>query len=257
MKTTELLVFLLFVSLQVFTPVSSENTTSKVPVDVTSKTPGNSTNKSEQATTPQASNITTPVSTEPPVLTTSSHPGGPTDVPPFESTVENRVNNVTQEVQARSHRNHDQGNRSVTTEIPAHPPPVNQSNPNATLPPQSGMSTSAPPHTSAPTHTSAPGLQVKPERAGEKGAGSQKGSEGQSVAKSDKRLWWILLPALLVAAAAAIFFKFKSKKINDHTETIDTGTENASFQSRPESSKDGVMLLRVKSSGGEENAAAR
>ncbi|KAG7498121.1 hypothetical protein JOB18_049260 [Solea senegalensis] len=171
MKTTELLVFLLFVSLQVFTPVSSENTTSKVPVDVTSKTPGNSTNKSEQATTPQASNITTPVSTEPPVLTTSSHPGGPTDVPPFESTVENRVNNVTQEVQARSHRNHDQGNRSVTTEIPAHPPPVNQSNPNATLPPQSGMSTSAPPHTSAPTHTSAPGLQVKPERAGEKGAG--------------------------------------------------------------------------------------
>ncbi|XP_033507504.1 uncharacterized protein LOC117272634 isoform X2 [Epinephelus lanceolatus] len=74
---------------------------------------------------------------------------------------------------------------------------------------------------------------------------------------ADKRLWWILLPVVLVGAAVAIVFKFKCKKIHDHTETIDTGTENASFQSRPESTKDGVMLLGVKSSGGEENAAAR
>ncbi|XP_045921537.1 cell wall protein DAN4-like isoform X2 [Micropterus dolomieu] len=73
----------------------------------------------------------------------------------------------------------------------------------------------------------------------------------------DKRLWWILLPALLVGAAAAMVLKFKCKKIHDHSETIDTGTENASFQSRPESTKDGVMLLGVKSSGAEENAAAR
>ncbi|XP_038586384.1 bypass of stop codon protein 1-like [Micropterus salmoides] len=73
----------------------------------------------------------------------------------------------------------------------------------------------------------------------------------------DKRLWWILLPAVLVGAAAAMVLKFKCKKIHDHSETIDTGTENASFQSRPESTKDGVMLLGVKSSGAEENAAAR
>ncbi|KAM4714295.1 uncharacterized protein FYW61_019321 isoform 2-T2 [Anableps anableps] len=77
----------------------------------------------------------------------------------------------------------------------------------------------------------------------------------QKRAGADKRLWWILLPASLVVGVAALFFKFKSKKVHDHTETIDTGTENASFQSRPESSKDGVMLLGVKSSGGEENAA--
>ncbi|XP_032439272.1 putative protein TPRXL isoform X3 [Xiphophorus hellerii] len=85
----------------------------------------------------------------------------------------------------------------------------------------------------------------------------EKEASEQKAAGSDKRLWWLLLPAGLVAGVAALFLKFKSKKIHDHTETIDTGTENASFQSRPESSKDGVMLLGVKSSGGEENAAAR
>ncbi|KAF7669016.1 hypothetical protein LDENG_00264070 [Lucifuga dentata] len=75
---------------------------------------------------------------------------------------------------------------------------------------------------------------------------------------ADKRLWWILLPVLVVGLAASIFIlKFKCKKVHDHTETLDSGTENASFQSRPESTKDGVMLLGVKSSGGEENAAAR
>uniref|UniRef100_A0A1A7XMR6 Uncharacterized protein n=2 Tax=Iconisemion striatum TaxID=60296 RepID=A0A1A7XMR6_9TELE len=78
----------------------------------------------------------------------------------------------------------------------------------------------------------------------------------QKHAGADKRLWWIVLPALLVVGVIAIVFKFKSKKVHDHSETIDTGTENASFQSRPESTKDGVMLLGVKSSGAEENAAA-
>lgn len=34
---------------------------------------------------------------------------------------------------------------------------------------------------------------------------------------SDKRLWWILLPALLGATAAILYLKFKSKKI--HTDT--------------------------------------
>ncbi|KAJ4948629.1 hypothetical protein JOQ06_020162 [Pogonophryne albipinna] len=85
-------------------------------------------------------------------------------------------------------------------------------------------------------------------------AGSQTGKDlPEEPTKSDKRLWWIVLPVLLVAAAAFILLKFQCKKIHDHTETIDTGTENASFQSRPESTKDGVMLLGVKSSGGDEN----
>ncbi|XP_034020589.1 flocculation protein FLO11-like [Thalassophryne amazonica] len=92
----------------------------------------------------------------------------------------------------------------------------------------------------------------------EKGAGSQTGGEKKESPKSDKRLWWILLPVLLVGAAASIFIlRFKFKKVHDHTDTFDTGTENASFQSRPESTKDGVMLLGVKSSSGEENSAAR
>ncbi|XP_040887251.1 uncharacterized protein LOC121177107 isoform X3 [Toxotes jaculatrix] len=99
--------------------------------------------------------------------------------------------------------------------------------------------------------------QDKAGTADQNGAGSQTGSEEKVSSKSDKRLWWILLPALLVAGAAAIILKFKSMKVSNHTENIETGTENASFQSRPESTKDGVMLLGVKSSGGEENAAAR
>lgn len=65
------------------------------------------------------------------------------------------------------------------------------------------------------------------------------------------------MPALLVTAAVGMVLRFKCKKVADHTDTVDTGTENASFQSRPESTKDGVMLLGVKSSGTEENAAAR
>ncbi|XP_073330899.1 uncharacterized protein [Pagrus major] len=106
----------------------------------------------------------------------------------------------------------------------------------------------------SPAPPAAPPMQPKDNA---KGAGPQTGTNEKEPAKSDKKLWWILLPVGLVAAAAAIVLKFKFKKIHDHTETIDTGTENASFQSRPESSKDGVMLLGVKSSGGEENAAAR
>ncbi|CAK6967977.1 mucin-5B-like isoform X2 [Scomber scombrus] len=90
-------------------------------------------------------------------------------------------------------------------------------------------------------------------------ADPQTGSDNPGTPKSagDSRLWWILLPFAVAIAAVATVLYFKHKKGHDHTETIDTGTENASFQSRPESTKDGVMLLGVKSSGGEENAAAR
>ncbi|XP_064796667.1 mucin-2-like isoform X2 [Oncorhynchus masou masou] len=74
----------------------------------------------------------------------------------------------------------------------------------------------------------------------------------------DKNLLWILLPVLvLVGAVVVVLLKSKCMKDHDHTEITDNGTENASFQSRPDNAKDGVMLLGVKSSGGEDNAAAR
>ncbi|XP_038832060.1 uncharacterized protein LOC120030684 isoform X5 [Salvelinus namaycush] len=76
------------------------------------------------------------------------------------------------------------------------------------------------------------------------------GEEEPETPKSNKKMLWILLPVLGVVMAAVIFvFKFKCMKLHDHTEAIDNGTENASFQSRSDSTKDGVMLLGVKSSG--------
>ncbi|XP_041738441.1 uncharacterized protein LOC121571170 isoform X1 [Coregonus clupeaformis] len=89
-------------------------------------------------------------------------------------------------------------------------------------------------------------------------AGQQARGEETEALKSNKNLLWILLPVLVVVVAAVIFLlNSKCMKDHDHTEITDNGTENASFQSRPDSGKDGVMLLGVKSSGGEDNAAAR
>ncbi|XP_064787787.1 uncharacterized protein LOC135510637 isoform X2 [Oncorhynchus masou masou] len=84
-------------------------------------------------------------------------------------------------------------------------------------------------------------------------ASHRAGDEEPETPKSNKNMLWILLPVLgVVVAAVIVFFKFKSMKVHNHTEAIDNGTENASFQSRSDSTKDGVMLLGVKSS-----AAAR
>ncbi|XP_014062173.1 putative GPI-anchored protein pfl2 [Salmo salar] len=89
-------------------------------------------------------------------------------------------------------------------------------------------------------------------------AGQKAEGEETETPKSDKNLLWILLPVLAVVGAAVVFLlKSKCMKDHDHTEITDNGTENASFQSRPDNAKDGVMLLGVKSSGGEDNAAAR
>ncbi|KAI4808602.1 hypothetical protein KUCAC02_000656, partial [Chaenocephalus aceratus] len=98
-----------------------------------------------------------------------------------------------------------------------------------------------------------PAVHVNGTETGNKPLQPRSVNPNTTVENPDKRLWWIVLPVLLVAAAAFILLKFQCKKIHDHTETIDTGNENASFQSRPESTKDGVMLLGVKSSGGDEN----
>ncbi|XP_075968571.1 uncharacterized protein LOC142971793 [Anarhichas minor] len=101
-----------------------------------------------------------------------------------------------------------------------------------------------------------PGTSQHPKEDINKDPGSHTGNDKEPSKRSDKRLWWwIVLPVVLIGAA--ILLKFKCKKMHDHSETINAGAENASFQSRPESSKDGVMLLGVKSSGGEENASAR
>ncbi|XP_037116689.1 uncharacterized protein PB18E9.04c-like isoform X2 [Syngnathus acus] len=122
-----------------------------------------------------------------------------------------------------------------------------------TWPPIGPRPTSAPPQTAnaMPRHQTGQTTDKSP--------GPQVGSADKEVrgAASDKRLWWIVLPVLLAASAAVIvILKFKCKKIHEHTETSDTGTENASFQSRPESTKDGVMLLAVKSSGGQDHATS-
>ncbi|XP_049424057.1 mucin-7-like [Epinephelus fuscoguttatus] len=159
------------------------------------------------------------------------------------------INDTLKPRSPQIHHYPDPGNFSDST------PAVLTPGPHETIEkPGKGATTPAPAshRTMAP-----PGMPHETEQNKDKSAGSPPGTEEKAPPKSDKRLWWILLPVILVGAAAAIVLKFKCKKIHDHTETIDTGTENASFQSRPESTKDGVMLLGVKSSGGEENAAAR
>ncbi|XP_063043011.1 putative uncharacterized protein DDB_G0290521 [Engraulis encrasicolus] len=82
-------------------------------------------------------------------------------------------------------------------------------------------------------------------------------TEDGKEAKTDNKILWVLLPVLVVCVAGVIFIlKYKCMKVQEHIEPTENGTENASFQ-RSESNKDGVMLLGVKSSGAEENAAAR
>ncbi|KAJ8262547.1 hypothetical protein GJAV_G00167640 [Gymnothorax javanicus] len=83
------------------------------------------------------------------------------------------------------------------------------------------------------------------------------GKPGGPSASPDKKMLWILLPVLMVLVAGVIFVLKKYTKGHAHTDTTENGMENASFQSRSDSNKDGVMLLGVKTSAGEENAAAR
>ncbi|KAL7375733.1 hypothetical protein ABVT39_022597 [Epinephelus coioides] len=159
------------------------------------------------------------------------------------------INDTLKPRSPQTHHYPDPGNSSDSTPVVLTP------GPHETIEkPGKGAATPAP---ASHRTTTPPGMPHEIEENKDKSAGSPPGTEEKAPPKSDKRLWWILLPAVLVGVAAAIFLKFKCKKIHNHTETIDTGTENASFQSRPESTKDGVMLLGVKSSGGEENAAAR
>ncbi|XP_057709720.1 salivary glue protein Sgs-3-like [Corythoichthys intestinalis] len=249
MKTIRVFILLLLASVHIFTPVSSndivENQTSRSATTVKATTKKALT-KSEAPT--QAPTSRAPATVAPLAQTTIR----PVKTVPAKA--------VTTPAPTRFHvtsissaAGTDEKSRSSTETVPR----------NSTQPSGASSQTIAVnEQTHGPSSTMA-ALQpdnVKPRLetglTTQKSPGLQVGGGDKETAKAatDKRLWWILLPILLVVSAAIIVFRFKCKKIHDHTETIDTGTENASFQSRPESTKDGVMLLGVKSSGGEENA---
>nr|XP_033961679.1 nucleoporin NSP1-like [Pseudochaenichthys georgianus] len=230
MKTIRVLVLLLLASVHVFTPVSSAEkmqiTTADAKLSTTTAAPA-ATTASPAATAPAAAAAaSTPPAT--PTLVSTTATIDATSKSPDETKVTTQAHKTATPAATSTDK---KVNGTETGYKPFQPRSVN---PNTT--------------------DENPGLQNETGQ----DAGSQTGKDlPEEPTKSDKRLWWIVLPVLLVAAAAFILLKFQCKKIHDHTETIDTGNENASFQSRPESTKDGVMLLGVKSSGGDENAAAR
>ncbi|XP_035531182.1 cadherin-related family member 5-like isoform X2 [Morone saxatilis] len=264
MKTIRVLVLLLLASVHVFTPAGV--LTAAEPTTI-SKTEPATTPKAASSTAPQAApsttkeaptstvvvlesatNTSTKNATKHPAVPTTAPAAGHMDVTTPPPGVESTATLENQTLQPTSHGNHSHNMTNIEPPGPddsTEKPQTNKGPDDSTEKPQTSKGTTSP---------ASPGM-TKP--SGGKPGNNMTGSQTGSDEKSDKRLWWILLPVLLVVAAAMIVLRFKCKKIHDHTETIDTGTENASFQSRPESTKDGVMLLGVKSSGGEENVAAR
>ncbi|XP_035283226.1 mucin-5AC-like isoform X2 [Anguilla anguilla] len=136
------------------------------------------------------------------------------------------------------------------------------SKPKETGPTTAGPKSSKAPNTTvAISGTPAPKPDVPmPKSSGDKeklivNNGSDKHKGPTTEPPKDKKMLWILLPVLGVLVAGVIFVLKKYTKGHGHTGTAENGTENASFQSRSESNKDGVMLLGVKTSEGEGNAA--
>ncbi|XP_047240939.1 A-agglutinin anchorage subunit-like isoform X3 [Girardinichthys multiradiatus] len=247
MKYIRVLILLLLMGST--TPVSSSNSTTvpatsnstQIANDLSDETVANvSTSTAHPAATtlPPTATTKAPITTLLSTLSSGIHVTTPKPPKPATSPGTTSVGTQIQNLTTSS------STRSINTDVSISPGLKTSSNPNDTEAAQGTTVSSAGNETKQDTQHKSSGRQenASPDH---KGAGS------------DKRLWWILLPAGLVVGVVALFIKFKSKKIHDHTETIDTGTENASFQSRPESTKDGVMLLGVKSSGSEENAAAR
>ncbi|XP_070710392.1 mucin-7-like [Pempheris klunzingeri] len=261
MRTIRVVAFLLLASVHVITSEQGVTTSAApaAPQNFTSPAaPHNSTIKPTGA-----SGMTKPGITKPPGNEKTASPAdhnNVTSMPPTDNRVDNEtLKHVTPSGTLMHETNATRGRdnsteKPITSKGTTIPAPGRQHS-TGTVNPSKVATT---PATASHQASSHPGdtqhVTKMPEK---KGAGPQTGSDEKVPPKSDQRLWWILSSIPLVGAAAAIVYKFKSKKIHDHTETIDTGTENASFQSRPESTKDGVMLLGVKSSGGEENAAAR
>ncbi|XP_030017745.1 lysine-rich arabinogalactan protein 18-like [Sphaeramia orbicularis] len=263
MKTIRVLVLLLLASVHVFTPVSSDETTPALTGATVPTTQGNAIPATTvaQPMVPETPTPTSQVSTNKVTDTGKTEPPSPTTVKtPVSTPSITPPQQVILTTAAGDQKSHGT-TKTVTVLQPRGPRPTSSpTNNTETISDKETKKTQdVSPAMSKPDKSTAAPVTEKPKLSGEipKGPGPQSGSDEKVPAKSDKRLWWIVLPILLISLAALIVLKFKCKKVHDHTETIDTGTENASFQSRPESTKDGVMLLGVKSSGAEENAAAR
>ncbi|XP_054457517.1 proteoglycan 4-like isoform X2 [Anoplopoma fimbria] len=210
------------------TPITPKATTPVTPKATTPVTPKATTPVTPKATTPVTPKATTPVT---PKATTPVTPKATTPVAPKAATGTPKAAPTTPAtaVSTSPHSAISKTPENATTDVTEA----------AKKAMTSAATASADRKTVAPTATVV--LQIN----------------STTLPAKDNRLWWILLPVLLVGAAAIIVLRFTCKKIHDHSETIDTGTENASFQSRPESTKDAVLLLGMKSSFGEENAASR
>ncbi|XP_008324265.1 mucin-5AC-like [Cynoglossus semilaevis] len=257
MKTTRILVLLLLTAVHILTRVSSDTLIASTTGMASTQTTSDSPKPMEKNTMTSPSEIITATSLKP-----TSDPAAAPSVTTVTPSVPHTSPQTEEPGSSHRHNQTTDSPRDPNTQTPTHPVKTDQmttlsndkiTNAAAT---QSGYhDKTSDVKTNKETSTSSPGnVSINAE---DEDAGSQKGSEKTAVAQSDKRLWWILLLVFLIGAAVAIVLKFRSKKIHDHMETIDTGTENASFQSRPESTKDGVLLLGVKSSGGDGNAAAR
>ncbi|XP_034531884.1 uncharacterized protein KIAA0754-like [Notolabrus celidotus] len=282
MKTVRVLVLLLLASAHNLTPVSADDTAAdkkppsttepNVPAAQTTAEPANPTQAPTQpvaTAAPTGAQDTSALSQVSPSKPTESNNSETKATPTVKAVPLTTLPTVHQTVAATSDVPASGDNKTHTPDTmrPRSQPGNQSETTRGPKKPQGGVETTEKPKTGEGLTTAAPAShqsfpppvmsQTEQGETTDKGAGPQTGSEEKEAPKSDKNLWWIVLPSLLVAAAAAMVAKFKCKKVHDHTETIDTGTENASFQSRPESTKDGVMLLGVKSSGGEENAAAR
>ncbi|XP_026017589.1 mucin-5AC-like isoform X2 [Astatotilapia calliptera] len=250
MKSVRVFAVLLLASAHVFTQENESNQTS-----TTTKAPGPATVPTITTKTTTAKAITA-APPSPPTDTTTSPLDR--DTPKANTTLP-----TTTTAAAAAATSTSAQNDSLTTELVnktsiGTPTNVSQSEHSdgqsragqGTTPPAPGQQNTTDSQ-SRSSRTSSPPTKGTPQ---ENSPGSQAGQTEEKSA--DKKLWWLVLPATLAAAAIAIVLKFKSKKVHNPTETVDTGTENASFQ-RAENSKDGVMLLGVKSSGREENAEAR
>ncbi|XP_051923480.1 proteoglycan 4-like [Hippocampus zosterae] len=248
MKTIRVFVLLL-TSAHVFTPVSTEEVVEKQQTE--SPTTIKATTKSNQAQATSAAQTAAPTNRAPPPGTTQK-PAESTKTIPAAVTAATTAPMSTQPyVTSPAATAAEKTSTEAAANNSIQPRTVGSQMDRTTSQIQGPSPTLAPPQPDnvMPRHETG--------RTTEKSPGPQGGDGDKEVAKAatDKRLWWIVLLVLLVASAAIIILKFQCKKIHDHTETIDTGTENASFQTRPESTKDGVLLLGVKSSGGDENAA--
>ncbi|XP_072553808.1 uncharacterized protein [Paramormyrops kingsleyae] len=110
--------------------------------------------------------------------------------------------------------------------------------------------------------------ETKPKNEGGDPKGQQENGETKQKNEGDPKgflhskhknsLWAFLLLPVIAAAVGIYYWRSKVSKSHSHPgDTTDNGMENASFQSRPESLKDGVMLLGVKTSGTDDSAAGR